>query len=109
MLLFDIFEEGIFYHFRLTCVQIVDEERTHLALLDDVSSLTVPLPDQLGGLSSVPGLQLSSGHHDGAAKRFKEDDSSKGSGNLKRIMLGIKFKDILTRNTNRVCRERYDL
>ena len=52
-----------------TCagVQIVDEQAGHLALGDEVGSLTVPLPDELGGLSGVAALQLAGAHHDGAA------------------------------------------
>ena len=34
-------------------------------LLDDIRGLTVPLADQLGWLSSVPRLQLTSRHGDG--------------------------------------------
>lgn len=47
-------------------VEIVDEEATHLPLLDDVRRLTVPLPYQLRRLPGVPALQLSRAHHDGA-------------------------------------------
>jgi hypothetical protein len=50
-------------------VEIVDEEGAHLALPDDVRSLTVPLPDELGWLSGVAALQLSGAHHDGAVGR----------------------------------------
>eukprot|EP00850_Spirogloea_muscicola_P009268 SM000051S17628 [mRNA] locus=s51:694600:702026:- [translate_table: standard] len=52
-------------HAASACIQIVDEKAAHLALLDDVSSLTVPLPDKLGRLSG-----LSSAHEDRAVSKI---------------------------------------
>ncbi len=46
-------------------IQVVDEHAAHLALLDDVGGLTVTLTDELGGLTSISGLELTSGHDDG--------------------------------------------
>ncbi|OIF80114.1 hypothetical protein A7M47_17960 [Acinetobacter baumannii] len=60
-------------HATSTGVEIVDEEAAHLALLDDVRSLTVPLPDELGWLSGVAALQLSGAHHDGGDAHLGED------------------------------------
>jgi hypothetical protein len=46
-------------------VKVVDEQRGHLPLLDDVGRLAVALADQLGGLTGVAGLELTGGHDDG--------------------------------------------
>mmetsp|Transcript_19213 Transcript_19213/g.62568 ORF Transcript_19213/g.62568 Transcript_19213/m.62568 type:complete len:346 (-) Transcript_19213:309-1346(-) len=45
-------------------VEIVDEERRHFALLDDVRRLLVALAHKLGGLAGVAALELTSAHHD---------------------------------------------
>lgn len=59
-------------HTTRTSIKIVDEQAAHLSLPDNVSSLTVPLPDQLGWFSCVSTFQFSSTHHDWAAnKKFK--------------------------------------
>lgn len=55
-----------------TGVQIVDEERAHLALLDDVGGLAVTLADQLGGLTGVAGLELTGRHDDGGDAELLE-------------------------------------
>ena len=52
-------------HAACTRVQIVDEQRAHLALLDDVRSLAVALADELCGLAGVARLELTGGHDDG--------------------------------------------
>jgi hypothetical protein len=41
-----------------TGVEVVDEEGAHLALLDNISSLTVTLADQTCRLTGVSGLKL---------------------------------------------------
>ena len=57
-----------------TGVEIVDEEGGHPALLDDVRSLAVALADELGGLTGVAGLELTSGHDDGSDAELLEDE-----------------------------------
>mmetsp|Transcript_11353 Transcript_11353/g.34115 ORF Transcript_11353/g.34115 Transcript_11353/m.34115 type:complete len:373 (-) Transcript_11353:479-1597(-) len=56
---------GSVTHATGTGIQIVDEQGAELALLDDVGRLAVALAHQLGGLTGVAGLQLTSGHHNG--------------------------------------------
>eukprot|EP00955_Chlamydomonas_euryale_P073524 361767-Chlamydomonas_euryale.AAC.14 len=51
-------------------VEVVDEERAHLALLDHVRRLAVALADKLGGLAGVARLQLTSRHDDGGDAKF---------------------------------------
>mmetsp|Transcript_33755 Transcript_33755/g.95506 ORF Transcript_33755/g.95506 Transcript_33755/m.95506 type:complete len:252 (+) Transcript_33755:323-1078(+) len=46
-------------------VEVIDEQRRHPSLLDDVRGLAVALTDQLSRLSGVAGLQLTSRHDDG--------------------------------------------
>merc|ERR1711990_220560 len=55
-----------------TGIKIVDEEGAHLSLLDHVGGLPVPLPDELGWLSGIAGLELTSGHDDGVDTQLLE-------------------------------------
>mmetsp|Transcript_16770 Transcript_16770/g.36477 ORF Transcript_16770/g.36477 Transcript_16770/m.36477 type:complete len:491 (+) Transcript_16770:122-1594(+) len=59
-------------HASRTGIKIVDEERAHLALLDDVRRLPVTLTDELRGLTGVAGLELTSRHHDGGDAELLE-------------------------------------
>ena len=47
-----------------TSIEIVDEQGAHLTLADDVRGLSVSLSDELGWLTGVTGLQLTSTHDD---------------------------------------------
>uniref|UniRef100_A0A8R7U5A8 Uncharacterized protein n=1 Tax=Triticum urartu TaxID=4572 RepID=A0A8R7U5A8_TRIUA len=69
-------------------VQVVDEEAAHLALLDNVGSLAVPLPDQLGRLAGVAALQLSGAHHDGVDAHLGEHQLA-----LERLALSLASPD----------------
>lgn len=53
-------------HTSCASVQIVDEQRAHGTLLDDVRRLTVTLTDQLCRLTCIPRFKLTSRHHNGA-------------------------------------------
>lgn len=56
-----------------TGIDIVDEEAAHLALLDDISRLAIPLPDQFCGLTGVSTFQFSGAYHNGLDSHLGKD------------------------------------
>ena len=72
----------------LTSIQIVDEQAAHLALPDDVGGLAVALADELGWLSGIARLELTSGHDDGGNAQLLV-----GKGDLEGLALALATPD----------------